>query len=101
MHYLIITQYKIRPKCSTCGDNVDCYCYSEYKDAINGLFKSKWACNKVDCLYELHKDSQLFIESLNKCNGDIKEAIDDLLEKFCEMDCDGDEGLCEIFDEYD
>jgi len=102
MHYLIVTQYKIKPVCSICGDDIDCWCCSTYEEALKGLNETHWCCEKRTCFYEKCKDDPLFIEKLNINNGNVDKAIDDIIDDYSEIDFDNDdEGLCEIMDEME
>jgi hypothetical protein len=92
-------EYKIRPKCSICGGDVGCVCYSEnnvddpLQKATDGL-KQKWTCEKTHCVYKfLEQINSEEIKRLKLTYGEDEQAIvEELQDEYCEEE----EIFCEV-----
>lgn len=94
-------KYKVRPKCSICGENISCLCYNDdnsddpLQSAINTFYR-EWACNNIHCICEYMKTHYTRkYEELATIFGDDESAIvESLLDEMSDYD---DESIfCEI-----
>jgi len=94
-------EYKMRPKCSICGGNVNCVCYNDnnsdepLQSAIDA-FQKEWCCEKIHCICEFMKSTYTdMYEELKAKYGDDEWSIVESLRGEV-IDSDDDGIFCEV-----
>lgn len=86
--------YKIKPKCSVCGEGIECLCYDSLETAIDNL-KREWVCCNANCIVKDTKKSNpnYYEELARKFGDDIDSIADEIRENWPEL---GEGELCGI-----
>ena len=74
-------EYKTAPRCSICGDRLDCMCFSSLESATKSF-------KKGDCWfkYELGNDPDYVKQLIEEHNGDVDAVKEHLVEVMCDSD---------------
>ena len=96
-------EYKVRQKCSVCGESTICLCYNDnnsddpLQSAIDS-FSKEWCCDKVHCIYEYIKKNLLdkYEELRAAYNNDESAMVESLQDEIFVDDSDDNGIFCEI-----
>jgi hypothetical protein len=86
-------EYRIRPKCEFCGEDIGCVCYTydnsnnPFKEAKKGLI-SNWCCDNIHCIYKYLKkyNREKYNELVSKYGDDEYAIVEELVLDFPEDD---------------